>query len=254
MSGYAADHQGARVRPSPNHGERRGVAGPDMIVLHYTGMESGQGAEDWLCDPQSGVSSHYLVHEDGEVVQMVAEAARAWHAGKSFWQGETDINSRSVGIEIVNPGHVLGYRAFPDAQIDAVIALCRDVAVRHAVAPARVLAHSDVAPGRKIDPGEKFPWTKLHAAGIGHLVTPAPETDGPVLGPGDNGPLVRQMRRDLANYGYSIEIADLFDEWTETVVSAFQRHFRPARVDGRADPATVETLVRLLAALQADPA
>ncbi len=254
MSGYAADHQGARVRPSPNHGERRGVAGPDMIVLHYTGMESGQGAEDWLCDPQSGVSSHYLVHEDGEVVQMVAEAARAWHAGKSFWQGETDINSRSVGIEIVNPGHVLGYRAFPDAQIDAVIALCRDVAVRHAVAPARVLAHSDVAPGRKIDPGEKFPWARLHAAGIGHLVTPAPETDGPVLGPGDNGPLVRQMRRDLANYGYSIEIADLFDEWTETVVSAFQRHFRPARVDGRADPATVETLVRLLAALRADPA
>ncbi|WP_127599010.1 N-acetylmuramoyl-L-alanine amidase [Nitratireductor alexandrii] len=248
MSGFAADHQGARVRPSPNHGERRGVAGPDMIVLHYTGMESGQGAEDWLCDPQSGVSSHYLVHEDGAVVQMVAEAARAWHAGKSFWQGESDINSRSVGIEIVNPGHVLGYRAFPDAQIEAVIALCRDVAVRHAVAPARVLAHSDVAPGRKIDPGEKFPWARLHAAGIGHLVTPAPETTGPVLGLGDSGPSVARLRSDLAIYGYLIEIDDLFDEWTGTVVAAFQRHFRPARVDGRADPATVNTLTRLLEA------
>ncbi|MVA97133.1 N-acetylmuramoyl-L-alanine amidase [Nitratireductor sp. CAU 1489] len=254
MSPFRADHGGARVRPSPNHGERRGVAGPDMIVLHYTGMESGQGAEDWLCDPQSGVSSHYIVHEDGEVVQMVPEGARAWHAGKSFWRGETDINSRSVGIEIVNPGHFLGYPAFPDAQIEAVAALCRDVAVRHAVAAERVLAHSDVAPGRKIDPGEKFPWASLHAAGIGHLVDPVPDLPGPVLVPGDRGAAVAQVRRNLALYGYSIEIDDLFDEWTGIVVAAFQRHFRPDRVDGRADPATVATLNRLLDSLQPDAA
>lgn len=249
MSGFAADFRGARVRPSPNFGQRVAVTAPDMILLHYTGMESAQRAEDWLCDERSGVSSHYLVDEDGAVVQMVPEAARAWHAGKSSWQGETDINSRSVGIEIVNPGHFLGYPDFPAAQIDAVIALCRDVAARHAVAPERVLAHSDVAVGRKIDPGEKFPWDLLHAAGVGHLVTPSPIAEGEETKPGSEGFAVKGIQEQFRLYGYDIEITGIFDERTRVVVEAFQRHFRPSRVDGVADRSTQETLARLIDAL-----
>src|SRR5690606_35988766 len=132
------------------------------------------GAEDWLCDPRSQVSSHYLVDDDGAVVQMVPERCRAWHAGKSFWQGEIDLNSRSVGIEIANPGHDLGYSDFPDEQIEAVIRLCRDIMGRWEIPAHRVLAHSDIAPTRKIDPGEKFPWKRLAGEGIGFYVDPAP--------------------------------------------------------------------------------
>ena len=165
MSGFAPDHSGAEVRVSPNFGQRRGLARPDMIILHYTGMATGAAAEAWLCDPASEVSSHYLVHEDGRIVQMVRESDRAWHAGKGSWRGETDINSRSVGIEIVNPGHALGYTTFPKRQIAAVIELCRGITARHAILPQRVLAHSDVAPGRKIDPGEKFPWLQARRGG-----------------------------------------------------------------------------------------
>ena len=168
MSGFASDQPGAEVRVSPNFGQRVGTTRPDMIILHYTGMESGEGAEAWLCNPASEVSSHYLVHEDGRIIQMVRESDRAWHAGKSSWQGRTDINSCSVGIEIVNPGHAFGYPDFPDVQIAAVINLCRGIIERHGIVPERVLAHSDVAPGRKIDPGEKFPWHALAVSGVGH--------------------------------------------------------------------------------------
>ena len=167
-----------------------------MIILHYTGMATGAAAESWLCDPASEVSSHYLVHEDGSIVQMVRESDRAWHAGKGSWRGETDINSRSVGIEIVNPGHALGYTTFPKRQIAAVIELCRDITTRHAIRPQRVLAHSDVAPGRKIDPGEKFPWRKLAEAGVGHFVAPARSGGRPVLGPGDSGGAVEELAVD----------------------------------------------------------
>ena len=165
MSGFPPDCAGAEVRVSPNFGPRAGVSRPDMIVLHYTGMTTGAAAEAWLCTPESQVSSHYLVHEDGRVVQMVRESDRAWHAGKSFWRGVIDVNSHSVGIEIVNPGHEFGYRGFPGRQIAAVIELCKGIVVRHGVLPQCVLAHSDVAPGRKVDPGERFPWRKLAEAG-----------------------------------------------------------------------------------------
>ena len=168
----------AEVRPSPNHDERRGGLRPDMIVLHYTGMPDAAGALDLLCSPQSKVSAHYFVFEDGYIVQMVEESRRAWHAGTSFWAGETDINSCSIGIEIANPGHDYGYPDFPKRQIAAVIALCRSIQTRHAVPPARVLAHSDVAPSRKQDPGEKFPWRTLSDSGVGHWVNPAPITEG----------------------------------------------------------------------------
>jgi N-acetylmuramoyl-L-alanine amidase len=249
MSGFIAEQEGAEVRVSANFGPRRDGRRPDMIVLHYTGMRSGAEAEAWLCDPASEVSSHYLVHEDGHVVQMVREADRAWHAGKSSWQGETDVNSRSIGIEIVNRGHQLGYEDFPDRQVDAVTALCRGISRRHSVPAERTLAHSDVAPGRKIDPGEKFPWRRLAAAGIGHFVEPSPVRAGNALAPGAYGRPVEELQSMLEIYGYGIEISGRYDALTKIVVEAFQRHFRPERVDGIADGSTAGTLCRLLGAL-----
>lgn len=248
---FAPDFADATVRPSPNKGERKSGAPVDILLLHYTGMETGQGAEDWLCDPQSEVSCHYIVHEDGRAVQMVPEALRAWHAGRSHWKGETDINSRSVGIEIVNGGHEFGLPAFPDQQIEAVIALSRNIVARRAISPERVLAHSDVAPGRKRDPGELFPWNRLAAAGVGHWVDPAPLGGGRFFSVGDNGQPVEALQSMLAMYGYNAAITGVFDENTAAVVAAFQRHFRPARVDGVADASTIETLHRLLTALPA---
>lgn len=249
MRGFAPDHAGARVSASPNCGARRGGRRPDALILHYTGMASGRAAAQRLCDPQAEVSAHYLVEEDGTIVQMVREADRAWHAGRACWHGEADVNSLSIGVEIVNPGHDLGYPDFPARQIDAVIALGLDIARRHAIPAARVLAHSDVAPGRKVDPGEKFPWARLAAAGLGHWVEPAPPADdtGPAAGGG--GAAVAALQRDLARYGYCLAQSGRYDEGTATVVAAFQRHFRPARVDGVADGGTQATLRRLLAAL-----
>ena len=253
MSGFLPDHPGAEVRVSPNFTARRGTDRPDMIILHYTGMPTAEGAEAWLCDPASEVSSHYLVHEDGRIVQMVRESDRAWHAGKSSWHGTVDVNSWSVGIEIVNPGHDLGYPAFPARQIHAVIGLCTDIIGRHGIAPERILAHSDVAPGRKVDPGERFPWRKLAQAGVGHYVEPARTRNGRTLQRGDEDPAVERLQSMLSLYGYGIEITGIFNDETEIVVAAFQRHFRPRKVDGVADPATVETLRRLLSALPRRP-
>lgn len=251
MTGFPPDHDGAEVRVSPNFGARRDCSKPDLILLHYTGMQTAESAEAWLCDPVSEVSSHYLVHEDGRIVQMVRESDRAWHAGKGSWRGHSDINSHSVGIEIVNPGHTFGYPDFPDAQIDAVISLCRGVAERHGIRPERVLAHSDVSPGRKIDPGEKFPWPVLFAAGVGHLVEPAPIGGGRFLTLGDRGEPVEALQSMLALYGYGVDISGDYDQCTATVVEAFQRHFRTARIDGVADRSTIETLHKLLLALPA---
>lgn len=231
---------------SPNYGERHGPL--DMILLHYTGMETADAALARLADPAAEVSCHYLVHEDGRVVQMVAETARAWHAGRANWAGETDINSRSVGIEIVNRGHDFDYPDFPEPQVAAVIALCRDIAKRRAVAPHRVLGHSDVAPVRKRDPGEKFPWDRLAAAGVGHWVAPEPVSSGRFFEPGARGEPIKALQSMLALYGYGVAVSGLFDDATQAVVTAFQRHFRPARVDGVADVSTIATLHRLLVA------
>lgn len=249
MSGFDADHAGARVRPSPNCGERRDGLTPDALILHYTGMDSGPGAEDWLCAPESQVSSHYLVHEDGAIVQMVRERDRAWHAGAGSWAGRSDVNSFSIGIEIVNPGHLRACPAYPAPQLEAVVALCRDICARWRILPRRVLAHSDVAPGRKADPGEHFPWRLLHAEGVGHWVEPATVGGGRFLSRGDRGEPVEALQSMLALYGYGLEINGLFDDSTFRVVEAFQRHFRQTRVDGVADRSTIETLHRLLAAL-----
>ncbi|MER8831113.1 N-acetylmuramoyl-L-alanine amidase [Mesorhizobium sp. M0938] len=253
MSGFLPDEPSAEVRVSPNFGPRREATKPDMIVLHYTGMKTGAGAEAWLCDPTSEVSSHYLVHEDGRIVQMVRESDRAWHAGKSSWFGRSDINSCSVGIEIVNPGHSLGYRNFPKRQIDAVIGLCKGIVQRHSIPAQRVLAHSDVAPGRKIDPGEKFPWKALFEAGVGHLVKAASVRRGATLKVGAANAEVEALQSMLALYGYGVEISGAFDRQTEVVVEAFQRHFRQRQVDGVADGSTIRTLERLLASVRAGP-
>lgn len=236
-------------RPSPNYGPRAKGKPVDILLLHYTGMKSADDALAWLCNPRSEVSSHYLVFEDGRVVCMVDEACRAQHAGVANWAGETDINSRSIGIEIANPGHEFGYRPFPQAQIESLMTLCRAILGRHPIPPERVLGHSDVAPTRKEDPGELFPWQELHEAGIGHYVAPTSPRGGSELAIGARGADVAHLKDQFRKYGYGISVTDEFDSEMEAVVTAFQRHFRQVRVNGIADVSTRETLDRLIAAL-----
>ena len=243
----------SKVFPSPNHGERSCVTRPDCLILHYTGMPTGAEALAWLCNPVSEVSCHYFVWEDGHVLQLVPEARRAWHAGRASWAGATDLNSHSIGVEIVNPGHEGGLPAFPAAQIDAVIRLSSDICERHAIPPHRVLAHSDIAPARKRDPGERFPWDALAARGVGHWVDPQPLGGGRFFGCGDEGQPVQALQAMLGLYGYGLTITGVYDEATEQVVRAFQRHFRPERIDGIADASTITTLRNLIAALPAVP-
>lgn len=249
LSAFEPDFVDAQRRGSPNFGERRNGRKPDMLILHYTGMETAQAALDWLCVKESQVSSHYFVDEAGLVTQMVPEAARAWHAGESHWKGETDTNSASIGIEIAHPGHQAGMPEYPDAQIRAVIILCKDIIARNAIAAERVLAHSDIAPMRKQDPGERFPWGRLYAEGIGHWVEPLPVSGGRFFHQGDAGQPVEALQTMLALYGYGLEVDGVYNASTTAVVRAFQRHFRPERVDGIADASTIGTLHKLLSDL-----
>jgi N-acetylmuramoyl-L-alanine amidase len=221
-----------------------------MLLLHYTGVVTAAKAIDWLSRIESKVSSHYVIDENGLITQLVSEEMRAWHAGLAVWAGETDVNSASVGIEIQNPGHELGYPEFPEAQLVALEALSKDIMARHGMRPERVLAHSDVAPTRKKDPGEKFPWARLAKAGIGHWVAPEPVNHAdPGIARDAAGPLVAAVQELLARYGYGIDATGGLDPKTEFVVTAFQRHFRPERVDGRIDQSTITTLERLVTAL-----
>lgn len=245
--GMAPDsHLASAFIASPNHDARSDDA-VDILLLHYTGMASAGAAQARLCEAAAKVSCHYMVDEDGTIVQLVSEARRAWHAGVSFWQGATDINSRSIGIEIVNGGHDFDCPDFPARQINAVIALCRDIQSRYPILPERVLAHSDIAPGRKRDPGEKFPWRVLHQSGVGLWVEPEPVFDTAEL-LDDHSAL--KLKAALRDYGYKLNPDD-DDATTQDVVAAFQRHFRPQRVDGAMDTSTARTLARLMAA-QAD--
>lgn len=234
------------VFPSPNSGQRRADLHPTILLLHYTGMASAAKAIDWLSRPEAQVSCHYVIDEGGRITQMVPEARRAWHAGRSIWDGETDVNSASIGIEIQNPGHADGYHAFSRAQMRGVRDLALDIVQRHAIAPERVLAHSDVAPSRKIDPGEKFDWGWLAQAGVGHWVKPSPiqatAPDLPV-----HGKAAESGRALLAAYGYGVSPGDAA---LPSVVAAFQRHFRPMRIDGVFDASTLATLERLVDALK----
>ncbi len=268
----------ARLAPSPNFGERRGGRGIDMIVLHYTGCPSAEAACLWMCSPDAQVSAHYLVEEDGEIVQLVAEQMRAWHAGAAFWAGVEDVNSCSIGIEIQNAGHAVaeagampegavdprvkpgddgggggddgggngseiqnaghgeacgsgGLPPYPQAQMRAVLALVEDIARRHGIRPERVVGHSDVAPLRKADPGEHFPWHMLAQAG---LALPAPEVALPQATPLD-AEGVRMVQEKLARIGYGAPVSGEACDVTTAVVRAFQRRFMPRRVDGVAD-------------------
>jgi N-acetylmuramoyl-L-alanine amidase len=211
-------------RPSPNHDDRGGEA-IDMLVLHYTGMRSGEEALERLCDPAAKVSAHYTVDEDGTVYAHVPEARRAWHAGQSYWAGVTDINARSIGIELVNPGHEFGYREFAEDQIAALITLCHSILMRHPIPSWHVLGHSDVAPARKEDPGELFPWERLAKAGIGLW---------PAASRGDSG------ADALSRFGYDLNAPQ------DKVITAFQRHFRPKKLDGQWDSECAGLLTSLL--------
>jgi N-acetylmuramoyl-L-alanine amidase len=228
--------------PSPNFDARTGP--PDMLVLHYTGMPSGEAALARLRDPEAKVSAHYVVEEDGRIFDLVPEARRAWHAGRAFWRGATDINACSIGVEIVNPGHEFGYRAFPDAQVAAVIELVGDIRTRWTIDDGRILGHSDVAPDRKQDPGELFPWRRLAQAGHGLWAEPA--AAGAPLAQGDQGPGVFALQAGLARLGYDSAPSGAYDAATAAVVRAFQRHWRPSRIDGAADGETRARLIALL--------
>lgn len=230
--------------PSPNFDAR--TAPPDMLILHYTGMVSSEAALARLTDPEAKVSAHYLVEENGAIFALVPEARRAWHAGRGSWGDATDINAASIGVEIVNPGHEFGYRPFPDAQIAAVIELLADIRSRWTIPDATILGHSDVAPHRKTDPGELFPWKTLADAGHGLWAEPAP-APGAALGEGDEGLGVLTLQSALARLGYDCSRTGAFDADLAGVVRAFQRHWRPASVDGVADG---ETRARLMALIR----
>ncbi|MEQ1697022.1 MAG: N-acetylmuramoyl-L-alanine amidase [Hyphomicrobiaceae bacterium] len=238
------------VVPAVNIEPRRDGVLPRYLILHYTGMSSAEKAVQWLACAQSRVSCHYVIGEDGAITQLVPEGLRAWHAGVSLWAGECDVNSASIGIEIQNPGHEDGYPDFPASQMAAVAALSRDIVERHGIRPRDVLAHSDVAPARKIDPGEKFDWGVLHAQGVGHWVEPAPvDTDDPGFERGYFGPAVDEAQTALRRYGYGVEVSGTMDAATSFALRAFQLHFRPGRIDGRLDRSTLATLHRLIEAL-----
>lgn len=231
--------------PSPNHDDRGGAA-VSILMIHYTGMLSAEAALARLADPAAKVSSHYLIDEDGTVYRLVAEERRAWHAGAGSWRGLENVNARSIGIELVNPGHEWGYRPFPAAQMAAVKTLGREITRRHGIAAFDVIGHSDSAPGRKTDPGELFDWAGLAAAGVGFWVPEGAVTDRAALQPGDRGEAVRSLQADLAAFGYGLAVDGLFGPETAAVVTAFQRHWRQARVDGIADGGTLARLAQLL--------
>jgi N-acetylmuramoyl-L-alanine amidase len=229
--------------PSPNFDARK--APPDKIVLHYTGMKTGEEALARLRDPDAKVSAHFMVEEDGRVFRLVPEERRAWHAGVGSWKGDTDINASSVGIEIVNPGHEFGYRPFPDAQIAAVIDLVDGIRSRWIVADNMIIAHSDLAPDRKEDPGELFPWKRLAEAGHGLWFEP-PSAPGLPLAEGEEGAAVFALQAGFTRLGYDIPPSGQFDAHTTAVVRAFQRHWVQSRFDGVADGETRARLIALL--------
>ncbi len=247
MTGFDPDSALVRaIRPSPNHGERKDAKAPDSIILHYTGMETEAAALARLCDPAAEVSCHYAIGADGAILQLVPEARRAWHAGKSYWAGEKDMNSASIGIELMNGGHDFGMPAYPEAQISALIALCRDIVSRHRdradaaflpIPTSRRFAsaiRASIFLGRSARRGRHRPLRRCRSLSA---------SDAP-LKRGSSGEKVEGLQGMLAIYGYDISVTGLYGKKTEVIVAAFQRHFRPERVDGKADRSTVATLQR----------
>lgn len=238
--------------PSPSYNDRKFDV--DMLVLHYTGMQTGQAALDRMCDPSAEVSAHYMVWEDGRIVQLVGEDKRAWHAGVSSWQGDGDLNSRSIGVEIVNGGHDFPLEGgvlppYPRAQVDALVELCDGILTRWTIPPTRIVGHSDIAPGRKADPGEHFPWEGLARAGIG--LWPLAASEHPVvipdiaitgLKPGDRSSGVGRLQAMLGEIGYRLDVTEQYDPATEAVVRAFQQRWVPDLVSGTADVQTLRMI------------
>lgn len=233
-------------RPSPNKDARPKGRPVCHLILHYTGMLSAEEAINRLTDAEARVSAHYTVDEAGSITRHVDELERAWHAGVSSWCGETDINGTSVGIEVANCGHEFGYAAFPSRQITSVINLCKEVIRRHTIPPRNVIGHSDVAPIRKMDPGELFPWAELASNGVGLWPNKIQVVSAETLGPMSSTPKVRQLQRLLAAFGYGLNVNGMYDGTTQAVVTAFQRHFRQHQVDGLADAETQSLLTALL--------
>jgi N-acetylmuramoyl-L-alanine amidase len=232
-----------RVRdlPSPNHDERPAGMPIDMLILHYTGMETAQAAIDRLRDPLARVSAHYVVDEDGAVLRLVREERRAWHAGLSYWRGHSELNGRSIGIEIVNPGHEWGYRDFPVLQLAAVCDVCLAVLSSNPIPARNVVAHSDVAPDRREDPGERFDWRSLAENGVG--LWPEKVPDLGTSGAARDAAALRDVRTALADIGYRVAREGVFDPELATALRAFQRHWRPEAITGEADAGTIARLL-----------
>ena len=238
---------------SPNFNDRKLPV--SMLILHYTGMENGVTAKARLCDPAAEVSAHWLVHEDGMADRLVDEDKRAWHAGRGSWNGITDVNSASIGIEIVNGGHNVpladgSLPPYPDAQILAVIKLAKDIIERHDIQPRNIVGHSDIAPERKEDPGEHFPWQGLAAAGVGIWPGDLPEDDRILFEAGDRDRGISIIQRGLADLGYGASVTGCLDEPTQAIIRAVQRRYRPAKINGIIDMQVMEVLKRLSAAAQ----
>ncbi len=221
-----------------------------MLVLHYTGMESGAAARERLCDPGAEVSAHWLVHEDGQVENLVGEDKRAWHAGLGSWNGITDVNSASIGIEIVNGGHNVpltdgSLPPYHDAQILAVIKLAKEIIDRHDIQARNIVGHSDIAPERKEDPGEHFPWAGLAAAGIGIWPGELPDDLRLVFEPNDRDRGIAILQRGLADLGYGASVTGCLDAATQSIIRAVQRRYRPEKIDGVVDMQVMEIIKRL---------
>jgi len=227
-------------RPSPNFDDRPAGVAPEILVLHYTDTNTLDETFGYLLDPAKQVSAHYVVDADGTVYRLVDETKRAWHAGRSCWRGLRDINARSIGIEIQNPGHRCGYRPFPEAQIAATIELCQKIMACNGIHARDLVGHSDIAPQRKMDPGELFPWERFAQAGLGYWPGHVTRRRRSIhtFGPGDRDEAIGNVQHSLATIGYECSASGILDASTEAVLTAFQRRFRPWRCDGRLDGET----------------
>ena len=237
---------------SPNFDHRREGQKPEMLIIHYTGMTDNQEAIDRLCDPGSVVSTHYVIDDIGKCLQLVDENNRAWHAGVSSWAGNNDINSCSIGVELCNPGHEHGYKCFPEKQMATLLRLGSDIVARHSILPQFVLGHSDVAPTRKLDPGEFFDWRRLASHGMGmwpDRTAGADKHEIQATNCDADDRDVSLLQGKLARFGYGIEITGGHDEQTALVVMAFQRHFRQNRITGVLDTESEFILDNLLVQL-----
>jgi len=224
--------------PSPNWDERPAGASIDTVIIHYTGMRHGCDALERLCDIEAKVSAHYMIEEDGAIFSLVPEEKRAWHAGVSAWRGHHNLNHNSIGIELVNPGHEFGYRAFPEQQIARLLDLLEGISQRYAICPSRYIGHSDIAPDRKIDPGELFPWQRLSKQGYGLWSDKNGADTTIILQKDDTGPKVSFLNSQLGLVGYTGANSLIYDANLESILKAFQAHWRPEGVTGCYDKGT----------------